>query len=153
MLTNPLRILLVDDDKDNCFFFNEAISQLNINIDLLMVHDGEELMWQLNNSNKELPEIIFLDLNMPCKNGVECLTEIRQNIKLNKLPVVILSTTLNQSIINKLFDIGAQYYIRKPIDLILLIKALNQAIKYILDDKISVTTREKFVIYGENKLL
>jgi CheY-like chemotaxis protein len=122
MDTEKLQILLADDDKDDCFLFREALSELPIPTELETVHDGEELMTYLENNSDNLPQVLFLDLNMPKKNGFECLTEIKHNKKLNQIPVIMFSTSYprdmdyEQNIIKVLYNIGALDYIRKPED-------------------------------------
>jgi len=106
-------VLLADDDKDDCFLFKEAFEELGIPARLTTVHDGEELM-QLLNKKEKLPGILFLDLNMPCKNGFICLTEIKQDQELKELPVVILSTSFQQEKVEQLHKEGAQHYVCKP---------------------------------------
>jgi CheY-like chemotaxis protein len=122
MDTEKLQILLADDDKDDCFLFREALSELPIATELTTVHDGEQLMNYLQDNSDNLPHVLFLDLNMPRKNGFECLTEIKHNDKLESLPVIMFSTSYprdmhyEQDIIKVLYNIGAQDYIRKPED-------------------------------------
>src|SRR5665647_2218424 len=87
-----LNILLADDDTDDCIFFKEALRELLLYTNLTTVQDGEQLMQLLTNETNELPHILFLDLNMPRKNGFECLSEIKQNKNLKDLPVVIFTT-------------------------------------------------------------
>ena len=79
MSLKQLNILLADDDLDDCLFFKEALEGMPVNTHLTAVHDGEQLMQLLANEKIKLPDILFLDLNMPRKNGFECLTEIKQN--------------------------------------------------------------------------
>ena len=72
-------LLLADDDEDDCDFFKEALDELLLPTSLVTVNDGVQLMDFLSESGAEnLPDILFLDLNMPRKNGLECLTEIKQ---------------------------------------------------------------------------
>jgi CheY-like chemotaxis protein len=117
-----IQILLADDDKDDCFLFREALSEIPFSTELTTVHDGEELMTFLTANSDHLPDVLFLDLNMPRKNGFECLTEIKHNDKLQSLPVIMFSTSYprdmhyEQDIIKVLYNIGAQDYIRKPED-------------------------------------
>jgi CheY-like chemotaxis protein len=111
-----LNILLADDDADDCFFFKKAIEELLISTNLTIVNDGEQLMNYLSGNPKNLPDILFLDLSMPRKNGLECLSEIKQNKKLKDLPLVMLSTSNSKDTINAVFKIGAQVYIHKPGD-------------------------------------
>jgi CheY-like chemotaxis protein len=122
MSNKEIRILLADDDKDDRFLFREALSELPIEAELSTVHDGEELMNYLAENTQNLPDILFLDLNMPRKNGFECLTEIKLNDELANLPVIMFSTSYprdmhyEQDIIKLLYKIGAYDYIRKPDD-------------------------------------
>src|ERR1019366_5867845 len=109
-----LNILLADDDIDDCQFFEEALDELPISTHFTAVHDGEQLMQLLTNETNELPDILFLDLNMPRKNGFECLNEIKLNKKLQQLSVILFSTSLDQEVVNLLYKNGAQYFIRKP---------------------------------------
>lgn len=82
--------------------------------ELTRVKDGEQLMQVLNDENNLVPQLLFLDLNMPRRNGFECLEEIKKNKKLSALPVVIFSTSYEQEVVNELYKSGAQYFIRKP---------------------------------------
>jgi CheY-like chemotaxis protein len=134
-----LQILLADDDKDDCFLFREALSELPIPTELATVHDGEQLMNYLNENSENLPHVLFLDLNMPRKNGFECLTEIKHNDKLQSLPVIMFSTSYprdinyEQDIIKVLYNIGAQDYIRKPEDFTKLKKVIHEMLIKISD--------------------
>ncbi len=114
MNIKQLDILLADDDTDDCLFFKDALSQMPIATHLTAVHDGEQLMQLLNRKTNKLPQLLFLDLNMPRKNGFECLIEIKQHKNLSAMPVVIFSTSYEQEVVNLLYKNGAQYFIRKP---------------------------------------
>jgi CheY-like chemotaxis protein len=120
MDTEKIQILLADDDKDDCFLFREALSELPVTTDLETVYDGEQLMDYLNSHEDQLPDVLFLDLNMPRKNGFECLSEIKHNEKLKSLPVIMFSTSYprdmhyENDIMKLLYKIGARDYIRKP---------------------------------------
>ena len=105
-------ILLADDDVDDCFFFGAALKELAVDAKLTSVHDGEKLMKYLHENN--LPDILFLDLNMPRKNGLECLKEIQQNSRLKSLAVIAISTSSSPDAVKELFDNGVQHFIRKP---------------------------------------
>jgi CheY-like chemotaxis protein len=107
-------ILLVDDDPDEHLLFEDALKELSGAPRLAYARDGQQLMQFLNTEKAELPAIIFLDLNMPRMNGFECLQEIRKSLKLNRIPVVIFSTTSQTQTIDKVYEQGANYYIRKP---------------------------------------
>src|SRR5687767_4454358 len=107
-------ILLADDDKDDSMLFQDILDELPLSTHLTAVFNGEQLMQLLNNTKEQLPDILFLDLNMPRKNGFDCLLEIRQTERLQLLPVIIYSTSYEPEIVNLLHKYGAQFYIRKP---------------------------------------
>ena len=103
MKVEPLRILLADDDNDDCSFFRKALSALSISTELKIVNDGEQLMSELNNKEIKIPDVLFLDLNMPRKTGLECLAEIKRDDRFKDLPVVIFSTSKDTSFCCTLF--------------------------------------------------
>ncbi len=140
-----LNILLADDDKDDRFFFKEALEELPIATHFKSVNDGERLINYLSANSEQLPDVLFLDLNMPRKNGHECLIEIKSNKKLQKLPVVIYSTSLDDQIADILYKIGAYYYIRKT-DLTELRKTLNYILTKIVGKKFEQPSRDKFIL-------
>jgi CheY-like chemotaxis protein len=109
-----LSILLADDDPDDQLFFRDAIASLHVPVPIKMVNDGDQLITWLLNPATTLPDILFLDLNMPFKNGFQCLAEIRNDGRLNGLFVAIYSTTANPSEIEKAFKGGANLFISKP---------------------------------------
>ena len=74
MSLKHLNLLLADDDIDDCSFFKEVLENLPISTHLTTVHDGEQLIQLLAKETIELPHVLFLDLNMPRKNGFECLS-------------------------------------------------------------------------------
>lgn len=111
--TQRFTILLADDDKDDRFFFSKAINQLPHIPELEVVTDGEELMSYLKSRHANLPDVIFLDINMPRKNGIECLNEIKQHEKLKHIPVIIYSTSGYDNIAESLYYKGAHYYLQK----------------------------------------
>jgi len=150
MNLKKLNILLADDDIDDCEFFKEALEELMISTDLTSVHDGEQLMQLLTNETNELPDILFLDLNMPRKNGFECLTEIKLSKKLQELPVIIFSTSFEQEVVNLLFKNGAQHFIRKPSEFSQFKKIIQQSLTIIAQGTISQTTQENFVLTIQN---
>jgi CheY-like chemotaxis protein len=145
-----LNILLVDDDIDDIYFFDIALKELPVSTHLTIVNDGEQLMNYLSENLEHLPDILFLDLNMPRKNGFECLEEIRLIEKLKQLPIIIFSTSFEQGVVNILYKNGAQYFIRKPSDFSQFKKLIHQSLIFVLQGNISQPTREKFVLTIEN---
>lgn len=147
-----LDILLADDDTDDCLFFKEAVEAMPISTHLTAVHDGEQLMQLLTSETGKLPHLLFLDINMPRKNGFECLSEIKQNKKLKDLPVVIFSTSFEQEVVNLLYDNGAQFFIRKPSEFTLFKKIILHTLTLIMQKDISQMAKEDFVLTVENSL-
>jgi CheY-like chemotaxis protein len=116
MYTSPapfFTILLADDDADDRFFFKKALDELPDKYRFAEVHDGERLMTYLENNADNLPDVLFLDLNMPRKNGIECLVEIKENKAFKKLIMVICSTSLRDDVADSLYATGAHYYLHK----------------------------------------
>lgn len=146
MITNPLNLLLADDDTDDCFIFNEALEELNMSAKLTTVNDGVQLMQLLSANETLLPDALFLDLNMPRKGGIECLSEIKISDKLMKLPVIIYSTSLNMEIVDLLYQKGAYYYICKPGEFDKIKKVIFEAITLISQNKLMQPDRDKFVL-------
>lgn len=128
--TLRLILLLADDDEDDRVFFREALGELSTSVELREAGDGAELMHMLSNDDN-LPDALFLDLNMPFKNGFECLREIKQNAKLKSLVIFIYSTSFQQDVTDRLYTCGAHYYIRKPDNFEELKRLLEQALGFI----------------------
>jgi CheY-like chemotaxis protein len=156
----PLTILLADDDKDDRLFFKMALNTLAISAQLAAVVDGEKLMDYLSENEQQLPDVLFLDLNMPRKNGFECLSEIKLNDTLKQLPVIIFSTSFEQEVVNLLYQNGAQYFMRKPAEFSLFKKIIRQTVTLISQDilagqggNISQPIKENFVLTEQNSLL
>ncbi len=143
-------ILLADDDVDDCMFFADAVKELYPDVKLVSVNDGEAVMNWLNTCNN-LPEIIFLDMNMPCKNGAECLKEIKETDRLKDIPVVIISTSLDDKMIKSLYEAGASWYIKKPNMFAHLKILIANVIKLVRNGITTTPTLNKFVLTAENK--
>lgn len=109
-----LNIALADDDEDDRQFFQDAIEDISIKTKLSLLNDGQELMDYLNLPNVVLPNLVFLDLNMPIKNGMQCLKEIRSNANLDKVCIAIYSTSCSEKDIEDTFVNGANIYLNKP---------------------------------------
>ncbi len=128
MTTDFIYITLADDDEDDRLFFTDAFSELKIDTKVNTFNDGVELMDYLNNPESVLPNILFLDLNMPRKNGVECLLEIKQNDRFNDIAIAIYSTSSSEEHIEETFVNGANIYIKKPNDFNTLKKILSEVV-------------------------
>ena len=114
MDNGQIHVLLADDDEDDRLFFKEAFEEIKIKTKVTLVKDGVELMKYLSSVGRPRPHILFLDLNMPRKGGMECLLEIRNNDHLKDIPVAIYSTSSSEEDIENTFIKGANVYITKP---------------------------------------
>jgi len=141
----PIKILLADDDRDDRYFFELSLSKLPIETSLTMFSNGVELMNQLLNINYSPPDIIFLDLNMPLKSGCECLSEIMALDRFKSLPIIIYSTSMDQKVVDSLFEKGAFHFIRKPGEYSKLKELIFKGIKNLLQ-KPQRSSKEDFVI-------
>src|SRR6186713_1321532 len=139
-------LLLADDDIDDCIFFEDALKELPISATLSTVNNGIQLMNYLLAKSDDLPDVLFLDLNMPRKNGIECLTEIKLNDTLKDLPVIIFSTSFNMEVVDLFYQKGAHYYIRKPGEYEKLRKIILEAVTLTSQDKLTRPTRDKFIL-------
>ncbi len=146
MSLDRLNILLADDDFDDCLFFKKALAGSSLSTHLTTVPDGEHLMHLLKNEAHELPDVLFLDLNMPRKNGFDCLSEIKLSSRLKLLPVIVFSTSFEQEVVNLLYQNGAQYFIRKPSEFSEFKKIILQSLIIIEKANTAQPARENFVI-------
>jgi CheY-like chemotaxis protein len=127
---NTKNIVLADDDADDRLFFEDALKELGVKTELTVTKDGVELMNTLDDNVPPQPHVIFLDLNMPRKNGLECLAEIRYIQKLRNIPVVIFSTSDSPKTIEATYTLGGTYFICKPRSFDLLKKALGTILSF-----------------------
>lgn len=116
MENEMLNILLADDDADDRQFFKEAMDEIDRNTMVSVVNDGAQLIEYLHQSNHYLPDIIFLDINMPLKNGLECLRELRGDRRYKDIRIVIYSTSGADKDIEEAYNSGANVYLKKPGD-------------------------------------
>jgi len=115
-------ILMAEDDLDDRLLAQDAFKESGLGTELRFVNDGVELMDYLYKQNKfsgpetaPKPGLIILDLNMPRKDGREALKELKANAELRKIPVVILTTSTAGPDISKVYDLGANSFISKPV--------------------------------------
>lgn len=142
----PFRILLTDDDEDDRLIFKEILDEMDKDINVQMVNDGKQLMDFLNKTNQPLPDIIFLDLNMPNMNGIECLKEIRSHEKYSDISIAIYSTSTSKKDIDDTFSNGANMYITKPGAYNELKKVLKKSLSAVRLNRISDFDKSNFVL-------
>ena len=115
-------ILMAEDDWDDRLLVKDALAECRWEGDLRFVEDGEELLDYLRRRGKysqsataPRPGLILLDLNMPRKDGREALREIKADAELRRTPVVVFTTSKADTDIGRLYDLGANSFISKPI--------------------------------------
>jgi CheY-like chemotaxis protein len=138
-------ILVVDDDEDDRMLFEEAVKELPYLVHVTTARDGDDAIKTLLQLST-LPDVIFLDLNMPLKNGLDCLTEIKHHQKIQSIPVIIFSTSSYPSTINQTYDAGAHLYIRKPNRFLDFKKSIQYVLSINWKDNISRPPKEEFVL-------
>ena len=133
-------ILMADDDKEDCDFAKKALKKSRLSNKINYVNDGEELMDYLHRrgSYKDpklspTPGVILLDLNMPKKDGREALAEIKADPVLKEIPVVVLTTSEDDVDVHRAYDLGANSYITKPVNMDGMVKVMTMLGKYWFD--------------------
>jgi CheY-like chemotaxis protein len=144
MSRNP--ILLIEDNPDDVLLTQRALKRCNVVNEIIVARDGVEALEYLKGEGvyegrdvSKLPEVILLDLKMPRMGGVEFLKNIRNDPVLKLLPIVILTTSSQESDIIESYDLGANSYIQKPVDFDHFVEAIKQLGLYWLLLNISPT--------------
>jgi CheY-like chemotaxis protein len=146
MVPTPLHLFLADDDTDDRFLFKEALDEIPVLVSLTTVNDGVQLLQLISAEETPLPDALFIDLNMPRKNGIECLDEIKKMHGLMKIPVIIYSTSFNKEVVDLLYEKGAQYYICKPSEYDKLKKVLSKAVALLAQSELTQPPRSNFIL-------
>lgn len=130
-------ILMADDDPDDQLLATEALAEIKIPAILNCVKDGEELLDYLyqrgeftNPEKAPRPTIILLDLNMPKKDGRQALCEIKADLNLRRIPIVVLTTSNAQTDIKQAYDAGASSFITKPLTFDSLVDVMETLSRY-----------------------
>jgi two-component system, chemotaxis family, response regulator Rcp1 len=117
----PIEILLVEDNPGDARLAQEALKDAKVKNNIFWVKDGVEAMSYLNKKENYVdamrPDLILLDLNLPKKDGREVLAEIKEDPELRRIPVVILTVSKAEEDILKTYNLHANCYITKPVDL------------------------------------
>lgn len=128
MENDYINIILADDDRDDRLFFTDAFDELGMNTKVITYNNGVELMDFLKSEDAIMPNVLFLDLNMPKKSGIECLNEIKASSKMSEIAIAIYSTSASEEDIEETFVLGANIYIKKPSDFKALKKVLAEVV-------------------------
>lgn len=106
-------ILLADDDQDDTEMFCEALADIDENIICYCAENGSKALKVLEKQD-EIPNVVFLDLNMPVMNGWECLKELKSDARYKNIPVIMISTSSHKNDMDAASNLGAACYFIKP---------------------------------------
>lgn len=113
-MVHPRNFLLVDDDIDDIIIFQETLKKIDEKIHFAYANNGKDAIDLLTNNPGPLPNLIFLDINMPRMDGKECLKLIKQDEKLKDIPVIMYTTSSQSADIEETMMLGAMCFITKP---------------------------------------
>ncbi len=146
MQNEIIRVMLADDDEDDRLFFTEAFQEIKIKTTVTTLNNGIELMNYLNKEDAVLPHVLFLDLNMPGKTGLDCLREIKSIDRLKNIAIAIYSTSASDEDIEDTFVEGANVYIKKPHEFSTLKNVLSDVITLNWQYHTSGLNRDNFLL-------
>jgi CheY-like chemotaxis protein len=110
MINQEKNVLLAEDDYDDVLIFELALNKVPILVKLRHAKDGEMLFELLR---QQIPDIIFLDIQMPCRDGIACIVEIRRNSEYNNVPVIMYTSMKQVKLIDEAYSNGANFYLLK----------------------------------------
>lgn len=123
-------IVMAEDDPDDQVLVTDAFAEAGLEADLKFVENGEQLLDYLGQRSNPQPALILLDLNLPKKDGREALREIKANPDLRRIPVVVLTTSKAETDIDCIYDLGANSFIRKPVNFDALVQIMKLLAQY-----------------------
>ncbi len=132
------RIVLIDDDTEDCDNFKFALQEVFPNVKLYCVHNCHQVKEILGGV---LPDLVFLDINMPAQNGFECLREFSNDKILRKIPIIMYSSSRNEKDVNISYGLGASLYFRKPDSFSRLMNELRGILELQWEDPNSITSK------------
>jgi CheY-like chemotaxis protein len=112
-LKNVKLIYFIDDDEEDALLFDSVVQSLNPSIRFVAFTHGHEALKALS-TGREMPDVIFLDINMPLINGFECLTFLKTHPPLKSIPVIMFTTSRREKDLETCLSLGADYYVTKP---------------------------------------
>jgi CheY-like chemotaxis protein len=132
----PIEVLLVEDDPGDVLMTREAFEDNKVRNRLTVVSDGEEALAYLRREGEYAdavrPDLILLDLNLPRRDGREVLAEIKSDVQLHQIPVVVLTTSQSEEDILRSYQLHANAYVTKPVDFDSFIAVVRQIDNFFL---------------------
>ncbi len=153
-MSKPAVFLMIDDDEDDISFFEDILHQVDKNITLLRAESGQHAFAQLQCPGAVLPDLIFLDLNMPQMSGKDFLAQLQKEKRLAQIPVIIFTTSMLKRDIRETLDLGAVCFVTKPAsvhELKAFIHAVIFNFPFESEKDIQVLTTLSFVIPNKNR--
>ncbi len=145
-MSNEYNLWLADDDEGDRETFRAALKELPITFRLTLAENGQHLMDML--AEKEPPDALFLDLTMPLKSGIACLSQIKANPRLKKLQIIIFTSSYYKDLVEQLYMFELQYYIQKPANFEILKQSILKSLQ-LLSVHSGSQPMNDFVIYHQ----
>ncbi|HTN18722.1 MAG TPA: response regulator [Chitinophagaceae bacterium] len=142
-LSDEKDILLAEDDLDDVEIFETALQEVGQPYMIRNAKNGDVLFVLLKD---KIPYLLFLDIHMPCKDGMACIVEIRKNREYDKLPVIMYTSMFTEKIIEESYRNGANLYITKTNTIQDLVNKLKKVFSIDWNDYLHFPPREQFVI-------
>ena len=136
-------ILLAEDDNDDVLIFDLAMQQTDIAYTMRHAENGDMLFVLLK---EQIPYILFLDIQMPCKDGLACIGEIRKNKSYDNLPVIMYTSNMSNKIMEECFRTGANFYMTKTTTLNSLVEKLKKIFAIDWSDYLHYPPQNQFVL-------
>ncbi|MEO8086160.1 MAG: response regulator [Bacteroidota bacterium] len=114
-MRNHKILMIVEDDADDRLYFSDAVKEIDAANECIEAWNGVQAL-KLLHKLTQLPDFIFIDINMPLMNGLDCLEKLKEDEKLKNIPVIIYTTSQYQENSDYTRELGAAYFITKPID-------------------------------------
>ena len=111
-----MTLMLIDDDEDDRIMFIDTVDDIDHGIHCITVEDGQLALQWLKDEKHDLPDYIFLDIRMPRIGGKKCLEEIKKDSRLKNIPVIVYTTSANETDSKEFQQAGAIHFITKPTD-------------------------------------
>lgn len=143
------KVYLIDDDEDEYLLFQQALSELNIDVEVRYLNNCAEMLNLLDKG--DVPDLLFLDLNMPVISGRECVKKIREKLK-DKLSIIIYSTSKYQPDVDGTHKDGANLYVIKPNSFDGLIRTLKEVFSIDWKQKFHFPPKEKYLFELSDRL-
>jgi CheY-like chemotaxis protein len=143
LAVSVMKVLIIDDDEDDRILLREALEEVGCRPECLEAHDGHEALKLLRHANYHKPEVIFLDLNMPRVNGIQCLRELKMDKLLKDIPVIIYTTSKQESDREQTKKLGAEFFLSKPTSFKKLCRILSQLFEAKILSEAKITPRRE----------